>query len=278
MIKSLTNSLTPLYPPEEARAIVFALLEDAFGLTRTDVLLGRAASLTDDEKSRLTLCMQRLQQGEPLQHVVGFACFGDLRLKVTPATLIPRPETLELVDWVASDNASAPHPHILDIGTGSGCIAISLALRLPQAHIAAWDISQAALTVAQCNAEKYDVKIDFQLRDALKASNEAPRFTTIVSNPPYICEHERKDMERNVLDFEPATALFVPDTDPLLFYKALAARGKELLLPNGSVYMEINRAYGKEVCQLFEQTGYTHVTLRKDTFGNDRMVKATLPS
>lgn len=278
MIKSLTNSLTPLYPPEEARAIVFALLEDAFGLTRTDVLLGRAASLTDDEKSRLTLCMQRLQQGEPLQHVVGFACFGELRLKVTPATLIPRPETLELVDWVASDNASAPHPHILDIGTGSGCIAISLAQRLPHAHVSAWDISQAALNVAQCNAETSDVKIDFQLHDALKASTASPRFTTIVSNPPYICEHERKDMERNVLDFEPATALFVPDADPLLFYRALAARGKELLLPNGSVYMEINRAYGKEVCQLFEQAGYTHVTLRKDTFGNDRMVKASLPS
>lgn len=276
MIKSLTNSLTPLYPPEEARAIVFALLEDAFGLTRTDVLLGRAASLTDDEKSRLTLCMQRLQQGEPLQHVVGFAHFGDLRLNVTPATLIPRPETLELVDWVTNDT-TVENPKILDIGTGSGCIAISLAQRLPHAHVSAWDISQAALTIAQCNAKKYDVKIDFLQRDALKASNEAPLFTTIVSNPPYICEHERKDMERNVLDFEPATALFVPDADPLLFYRALAARGKELLLPNGSVYMEINRAYGKEVCQLFEQAGYTHVTLRKDTFGNDRMVKASLP-
>ena len=277
MIKSLTASLTPLYTPEEARAIVFALLEDAFELSRTDVLLGRIEALSEADKARLNLLMHRLQQGEPLQHVVGFAHFGDLRLNVTPATLIPRPETLELVDWVTNDT-TVENPKILDIGTGSGCIAISLAQRLPQAHIAAWDISQAALTVAQCNAEKYDVKIDFQLHDALKASNEAPLFTTIVSNPPYICEHERKDMERNVLDFEPATALFVPDADPLLFYRALAARGKELLLPNGSVYMEINRAYGKEVCQLFKLAGYTHVTLRKDIFGNDRMVKASLPS
>ncbi len=273
MIKSLTSSLTNMYSTDEARAIVYALLEDAFGLTRTDVLLGKVELLTEEETERLGQLMARLQQGEPLQHVVGFAYFGDLRLKVTPATLIPRPETLELVDWIVDDGVG-DDAKILDIGTGSGCIAISLALRIPHAHVAAWDISVDALDVARTNADCYGAKVEFQHRNALIACDMSPCFTTIVSNPPYICECERIDMERNVLDYEPATALFVPDTDPLLFYRALAQRGKELLLPGGSIYMEINRAYGQDVVALFEGQGYTNVTLRKDVYGNDRMVKA----
>ena len=273
MIKTLTSSLTNLYSTDEARAIAYALLEDAFGLTRTDVLLGKTAQLSEEDKEQLELLMARLQQGEPLQHVVGFAYFGDLRLKVTPATLIPRPETLELVDWIVDDKMVS-HPEILDIGTGSGCIAISLAHRIPHAHVTAWDISTEALSVARTNAENCCVKVNFQQRDALITCDTSPCFTTIVSNPPYICECERADMERNVLDYEPATALFVPDTDPLLFYRALALRGKELLLPGGTIYMEINRAYGQEVCTLFKEQGYTDVTLRKDAYGNNRMVKA----
>ena len=277
MIQPLIASLTPLYPPEEARAIVYALLEDAFALTRKDILLGKAESLSDEDKSRLHALMTRLQQGEPLQYVVGFTYFGDLRLSVSPATLIPRPETLELVEWIATDYANAA-PTVLDIGTGSGCIAISLALRLPDAHVAAWDISPDALAVAQLNASHCGAEVAFRQTDALKPCNPTHDTTVIVSNPPYICECERTDMERNVLDYEPATALFVPDEAPLLFYEALAMRGKELLSPGGCIYMEINRAYGPAVCQLFENEGYTDVTLRKDAFGNDRMVKATLPS
>lgn len=273
MLQKLIQTLTPLHGVAEARAIVYALLEDVFGLSKTDVLLGRFEGLSATEKARFKECAARLSQGEPLQYVVGTAPFGDLRFEVTPSTLIPRPETLELVEWVAADEQVRPALRLLDIGTGSGCIAISLASLLPQATVSAWDISAEALAVARRNAERNGVTVDFKQVDVLHVT-EAETYDCIVSNPPYICEAEKAEMTDSVLLHEPHTALFVPNTDPLRFYRAIAQLALSNLSPGGTLYFEINRAYGAETCNLLRDLGFCDVELRKDFYGNDRMVKA----
>ena len=272
MLQKLIQTLTPLHGVAEARAIVYALLEDVFGLSKTDVLLGRFEGLSATEKARFKECAARLSQGEPLQYVVGTAPFGNLTFEVTPSTLIPRPETLELVEWVATDEQVRPALRLLDIGTGSGCIAISLAKLLPQATVSAWDISAEALAVARRNAERNGVAIDFKQVDVLHVT-EAETYDCIVSNPPYICEAEKAEMTDSVLLHEPHTALFVPNTDPLRFYRAIAQLALSNLSPGGTLYFEINRAYGAETCNLLRDLGFCDVELRKDFYGNDRMVK-----
>ena len=273
MLQKLIQTLTPLHGVVEARAIVYALLEDVFGLSKTDVLLGRFEGLSATEKARFKECAARLSQGEPLQYVVGTAPFGNLTFEVTPATLIPRPETLELVEWVAADEQVRPALRLLDIGTGSGCIAISLASLLPQATVSAWDISAEALAVARRNAERNGVAVDFKQVDVLHVT-EAETYDCIVSNPPYICEAEKADMTDSVLLHEPHTALFVPNTDPLRFYRVIAQLALSNLSPGGTLYFEINRAYGAETCNLLRDLGFCDVELRKDFYGNDRMVRA----
>ena len=273
MLQKLIQTLTPLHGVAEARAIVYALLEDVFGLSKTDVLLGRFEGLSATEKVRFKECAARLSQGEPLQYVVGTAPFGNLTFEVTPSTLIPRPETLELVEWVAADEQVRPALRLLDIGTGSGCIAISLASLLPQATVSAWDISAEALAVARRNAERNGVAVDFKQVDVLHVT-EAETYDCIVSNPPYICEAEKADMTDSVLLHEPHTALFVPNTDPLRFYRAIAQLALSNLSPGGTLYFEINRAYGAETCNLLRDLGFCDVELRKDFYGNDRMVRA----
>ena len=273
MPQNLIQTLTPLHGASEARAIVYALLEDVFGLSKTDVLLGRFEGLSAEEKARFTACATRLSKGEPLQYVVGTAPFGDLRFEVTPATLIPRPETLELVEWVVADEQQRPSLRLLDIGTGSGCIAISLAKLLPQAAVSAWDISTDALNVAQRNAQRNGVKVDFKQADVL-AVKEAETYDCIVSNPPYICEAEKAEMTDSVLLHEPHTALFVPNNDPLRFYRAIAQLALSSLSSGGALYFEINRAYGAETCGMLRELGFVDVELRQDFYGNDRMVRA----
>lgn len=273
MLQKLIQTLTPLHGPAEARAMVYALMEDAFGLRKTDLLLGRFDQLSEAEKAQFSEYARRLTEGEPLQYVVGTAPFGNLTFEVTPATLIPRPETLELVDWVVAEEGNRPSLRLLDIGTGSGCIAISLASLLPQTKVSAWDISADALAVARRNAERNGVEVAFQQVDALHVK-ETETFDCIVSNPPYICEAEKADMTDSVLLHEPHTALFVPNDDPLRFYRAIAELGVRNLSPGGTLYFEINRAYGAETCKLLRDLGYTNVELRKDFYGNDRMVRA----
>ena len=273
MPQTLIQTLTPMHGAQEARAIVYALLEDVFGLRKTDVLLGRFEALSEAEKLHFAECARRLSTGEPLQYVVGTAPFGELRFEVTPATLIPRPETLELVEWVVADELVRPSLRLLDIGTGSGCIAISLAKRLPQAKVSAWDISAEALAVARRNAERNGVAVDFKQVDVLNIT-EAETYDCIVSNPPYICEAEKADMTDSVLLHEPHTALFVPNNAPLRFYRAIAELGMRCLSPGGTLYFEINRAYGAEACNLLRDLGFRDVELRKDFYGNDRMVRA----
>lgn len=273
MFKDIVLSLSSRYAPGEARAMAFILLEDGFGIPRIDVYTDKVRKFSEEELSRLENILHRLQEGEPLQYVLETAVFCGLSFKVTPATLIPRPETEELVEW-----AGSPAGDILDAGTGTGCIAITLALRNPQARVTAWDISPEALEIAAQNARRHQANVRLEHRDLLSYLPAPKSLDLIISNPPYICEREKMEMESVVLDHEPATALFVPDEDPLLFYRALARLGQHALRPGGIILMEINRAYGKETLALFQNGYYTAATLRNDDFGNARMVRAVRTS
>jgi release factor glutamine methyltransferase len=215
---------------------------------------------------------------------LGHAEFDGLTLEVTPEVLIPRPETAELVAWIAGDvqdgAQEAPQteaPRILDIGTGSGCIPIALKHRLPRAILTAWDISEGALQVARRNASALHAEVQFERCDVLQAEDAGGRtFDVVVSNPPYICQKERAQMHRNVLDWEPSLALFVPDDDALRFYRRIARLGRIILAPGGALYFEINRAYGGDTVEMLHGLGYRDITLKKDMEGNDRMIKARI--
>lgn len=278
MFRQIVDTLVPKVEEREARALAFVVLEDAFGLSRTDIYLGKDTAFSEEDTIRLEKILRRLEQGEPVQYVIGTAQFCNLTFRVTPDTLIPRPETEELVGWVASLLPSEAPCSVLDVGTGTGCIAISLAKQFPRAQVTAWDISEEALAVAQQNAQANGVAVDFRRTDVLEVVNDAVASTPthaplyIVSNPPYICERERAEMETHVLDYEPASALFVPDTDPLLFYRALARLGQQLHA--AAVLVEINQAYGQETVRMFQSSGYSNVELRRDIYGKDRMIKA----
>lgn len=270
----LRAALNPLYGEGEARAIAFMVMEDAFGLSRTDIYVGKVRQFSVDERIRLHTMCEQLKAGVPVQYVLGKEWFDGHEFKVTPAVLIPRPETVELVEWAAVQKGAS---YILDAGTGSGCIAVSLKLRLPEAQVEAWDISPEALEVARGNAARLGAEVCFEQHDMLQPWGEDKVFDLIVSNPPYICERERAEMERHVLEHEPEGALFVPDDDALLFYRTLAERAVGgALREGGKLMVEINSAYGAETVSLFEKCGLHEVELRKDEFGNDRMVCGTL--
>ena len=270
---NLRAALTPLYGEGEARAIAFMVLEDGFGLSRTDIYVGKVRQFSEDERIRLHTMCEQLKAGVPVQYVLGKAWFCGREFEVTPAVLIPRPETEELVAWAAEQK---PGQRILDAGTGSGCIAVSLQLQLPDSQVEAWDISAEALAVAQRNADRLGAGVRFSQHDLLAPWPAEAVFDLIVSNPPYICERERADMEQHVLDHEPEGALFVPDDDALLFYRTLAERAVGgALREGGRLMVEINSAYGPETVALFERCGLHDVELRKDEFGNDRMVSGT---
>lgn len=270
----------------EAKAVALLLLEKVTGLPAAKALIADAQDLNCPKEDLLTLAA-RIAQGEPVQYVLGEADFCGLTLKVNPSVLIPRPETEELVRWIKDPlcpTGISPYmgrkpsgmqaKRILDIGTGSGCIAIALAKQIERAEVEAWDVSETALQVAQENAEKNGVKVNFRQVDVLGALEQEASFDIIVSNPPYICEEEAVEMEKNVLEHEPETALFVPNEDPLLFYWKIGALGQAWLVEGGKLFFEINRRFGKEVVSLLQGMGYQEVELRKDSWGNDRMVKA----
>ena len=257
----------------ELNAIIRAVCCDILDISTTAYYLKEEVTLTDEQKGRLNDTISRLQQGEPLQYIEGKAPFCGMDFLVTPATLIPRPETAELVDWIARDNTSQ-NPRILDLGTGSGCIAIALSKRIPEAAIEACDISHEALKVAKENGERNGAKVSFFHHDMLDLATSLPHsYNVLVSNPPYIKQSESIDMERHVTEWEPHTALFVPDDDALRFYRAIAEIGQtDTLVPGGSIYVEINQQLGKETVELFKSYGYKEVELRKDIYGNDRMI------
>lgn len=277
---ALRQSLAPHYGEGEARAIAFMLYEDAFGVSRTDIYADKVRQFSEDERARLNNMCQLLAKGVPVQYVLGKASFCGRTFAVSPAVLIPRPETEELVAWATDVARLMPHPEgrplrLLDAGTGSGCIAVSLKLALPDADVTAWDISPEALNVARDNARTLGADVHFEQRDILAPPDAAACYDIIVSNPPYICEYEQSSMEAHVTQHEPHTALFVPDADPLRFYRALCHHAKASLSPGGHLLVEINSAYGPGTARLFTAQGLQHVQLRQDAFGLDRMVGGT---
>lgn len=271
--------LHPYYQETEAGALAKWILTEVFHFSTFDLYAGKDMNFSENDRDRLEDILNRLRDYEPLQYVLGKAEFGGLSFEVTPDVLIPRPETLELVEWITADCQGTGGVRILDIGTGSGCIPVTLYKRLEayRPQVASWDISEKALEVAGRNAVANGAVVTFCCQDVLSESLPETEVDVLVSNPPYIAEKEKASMERNVLDWEPGLALFVPDDDPLLFYRKIAEAGLRILSPKGRLYYEINRAYGKETVELLERLGYTEVELRKDLSGNDRMVKAVRP-
>lgn len=367
----LWKRLTAIYNEREAQAIVRTVLDALFGMSLTDICLGKVTQLSADDTTRLEKIMQRLEKSEPVQYVLGAGWFAGRLFDVAPGVLIPRPETEDLVKWacdeakekekednskeergkeekeiskkgeapqkeeqllssplkeekeglrkwedapqkeeqplssllkeeeeglrkgedasqkeeqplssllknnkeVSEKGEEVPHPSILDIGTGSGCIAITVALALPQARVTAWDISTDALAIAAGNAHRLGASVRFEHQDALNAPDDEERWDVIVSNPPYICDKERADMSDNVLSYEPELALFVPDSDPLLFYRAIARYASKALKPGGRLLFETNTAYAHEVAQTMANEGFTAIEVRNDCFGKPRMVK-----
>lgn len=367
----LWKRLTAIYNEREAQAIVRTVLDALFGMSLTDICLGKVTQLSADDTTRLEKIMQRLEKSEPVQYVLGAGWFAGRLFDVAPGVLIPRPETEDLVKWtcdeakekekednskeergkeekevskkgeapqkeeqhlssllkeeeeglrkgkdasqkeeqplssplkeekeglrkgedasqkeeqplssllksnkeVSEKGEEVPHPSILDIGTGSGCIAITVALALPQARVTAWDISTDALAIAAGNAHRLGASVRFEHQDALNAPDDEERWDVIVSNPPYICDRERADMSDNVLSYEPELALFVHDNDPLLFYRAIARYASKALKPGGRLLFETNTAYVHEVSQTMADEGFTAIEVRNDCFGKPRMVK-----
>lgn len=321
--QQLWQSLTPLYDAGEAQAIVRTVLDVKYGMTLTDIICGKVNELSADEERKLEEIIIRLQKGEPVQYVLGEADFAGRTFHVEPGVLIPRPETAELCQWIEKDmieksivssedspeDSSGNSPQatddaklILDICTGSGCIAITLGLNIPNSEVTGWDISEDALRIAQGNVEMMkagNVRIEHQdalaLPKAAETDNEkmkgnddkevvkpkgeaktpsTQKWDLIVSNPPYICEKEKADMEKNVLEHEPSLALFVPDEDPLKFYRAIAEYASSALKSGGALYFEINPIYEKETREMLLKLDFKDIETKEDAFGKKRMMRA----
>ncbi|WPQ62372.1 peptide chain release factor N(5)-glutamine methyltransferase [Chitinophaga sancti] len=274
----IISALTPIHGDREAASIAHILMEHITGLGRMDRIVYKDKKLTEDQEVQLRIALEAMLRNEPVQYVTGTAWFYGMELKVTPDVLIPRPETEELAEWIIEDVRKAgTQPGILDIGTGSGAIPLAIKKNLPLATVSAIDISSGALKIAMENAKKLSLAISFSLVDVLDANATAalPSYDIIVSNPPYICEHESAGMQEQVVSYEPNIALFVPDNDPLRFYRRIGLLGQEKLSAGGGLYFEINEAYGKDTVSLLEEQGYVDVVLKQDLYGKDRMVKAT---
>ncbi len=273
------EGLKGLYDPNEAESITLLALNEITGFSKAKLKAFPEERLNPDQSKHLIGILSRLTTGEPIQYIIGHTEFYGLSFKVNPSVLIPRPETEELVEWVIASVGSEQFAvgSILDIGTGSGCIAISLKKHLPGFKVSAIDISEAALETAQVNSKLNGVDVNFIKSDILSpekpfAFHLAP-FTLIISNPPYVTLHDKTQMHQNVTDFEPHTALFVPENDPLIFYKAIADFAVKNLTENGLLFFEINESYGKEIVELLTANGFKNIELRKDMSGRERMIK-----
>ncbi len=272
----ILNQLRPLYGDSEASQVTDWMMEHITGSKKTERMLYKNEPLSAEEETRAKQYTERLLQQEPVQYVLNESWFCGLRFYVDNSVLIPRPETEELVEWVIT-NCKFPVDElkILDIGTGSGCIAIALKRRIRRAEVWACDTSAGALETAKKNADTLGTAINFMPLDFLEQSTweSLPAFDIIISNPPYIPAKDKETMKRNVLEHEPAAALFVPDNDPLVFYKAIAEFGKTHLTKNGSIFTEIHEDLGKDTTAVFQQAGYT-AEIKKDMQQKDRMIRA----
>ena len=283
LINYIISELRGFYPEEELRELAYWILEETTGMTRTQIL----TDCKDTQNiSNMEIILQKLRAHEPIQYIFGHTEWMGLDLRVTPATLIPRPETAELAEWILQVGDRDKPLRVLDIGTGSGCIAIALKKAAPHWQVTGLDISEEALAVAKENATRNKVEVNWLQADILSpiAHCPLPIADIIVSNPPYICNSEKKDMDARVLDYEPHSALFVPDTDPLLFYRQIASlalqfstgvaelQRSDLQAQPIYLFFEINEAYGNEVCAMMEQMGYTDIQQKNDMYGKPRMV------
>ena len=270
--EELWHSLTAIYEPGEAQAIVKLLLDVRFSLSVTDVYCGKVTQLSANDQAILQEMMHRLQQAEPVQYVLGQADFCGRIFQVAPGVLIPRPETEELCNWIMTDGLR--YPALLDIGTGSGCIAITLALNIPGAQVSAWDISPEALRVARENVVRLSAPVGILCQDALNPPQDEDKWDIIVSNPPYIMNQEAEQIHRNVMAYEPHLALFVPNDNALLFYRAIARYAASALRSGGALYFEINPLCHAQMQQMLTEFSFVDITTRNDQFGKPRMMRA----
>ena len=270
-----TEALSELYPSEEIQSFFSILSEKHLGMSRLELSLNSEMILSEDVSEKYIEALKRLQTHEPIQYIIGETEFYGLQFKVNQNTLIPRPETEELVDWIFTESKTQ-HPapvNILDIGTGSGCIAISLSKNINGSRVSAIDFSENVLDVAKHNASLNNVDIDFIRMDILKALELPVQYDIIVSNPPYVRNLEKEKMQPNVLNFEPDSALFVSDEHPLVFYKKIASLAKNHLTANGSLYFEINEYFSEAMIAMLNELNFKDITVKKDFFGKDRMIK-----
>lgn len=291
--QEIKNGLIELYEEGEAASIATIVIEDITGFDRTTSITNKELELSSQQSEKLQSFLSRLQQQEPIQYITNKSWFYGMELYVDKNVLIPRPETEELVDWIVKDVKASGKDvfergpmqadvttqlKVLDIGAGSGCIALALKKAMPKAEVWGCDISEEALNVARRNGSALDIRVDFQGMNFLDEAQQKllPTVDIIVSNPPYVPQEDKQTMHANVVNHEPHTALFVPDNDALIFYKAIAQFAKKRLYEKGSIYVEIHEALGEDVVNLFKENGYTHIELRKDMQGKERMVKAGL--
>ena len=274
VISDIKSALAAAYPEGEVRAFVRILFEEWMHYSTVDIYMRADSEVPPFMVEKMRHAVQRLLRHEPIQHIVGVAHFHGHRFAVSKHTLIPRPETEQLVDMIVDRNQDVPDLCVLDIGTGSGCIACSLARALRFAEVHAFDISQPALDLAAENARNLGVKVAFHHVDILNAVPQPQQFHIIVSNPPYICMHEQQLMEDNVLRYEPHSALFVPDNDPMLFYRAIVRYASVALKPGGKLYFEINAAYGNDTANLLSNFHFADIEVVRDFYGRDRFVSA----
>jgi len=269
----LSAHLSQIYSADEIRILQSIILENLTSLPLTEILKDDKFALTDSQIIEFQQIVERLKNHEPIQYIFGKTNFYGLEFIVNQKVLIPRPETEELVEWILQENTAAK---TLDIGTGSGCISVTLAVKNPKFQLWALDFSKEALNVARQNAKKHNVKINFLENDILQIPKFEQKWDIIVSNPPYISKNEQLTMQKNVIDFEPHEALFVPDENPLIFYEKILQFAKNQLVKNGKVYFEINQNHANQIKQLFKKFGFKNIILKKDISLNNRMIRGEI--